>query len=120
MQVWVVAAIGLFGLLIGSFLNVVIHRVPRNESLVSPGSRCTTCGHELTWFENVPVIAWIALRARCRVGYRDARIVELARLFRASRARGGLDQARARASLSGEAGGPLCLGVLNVFERGEA
>jgi leader peptidase (prepilin peptidase) / N-methyltransferase len=66
MQVWVVIAVGLIGLLIGSFLNVVIYRVPRGESLVSPGSRCTNCGHELTWFENVPVFAWIALRARCR------------------------------------------------------
>ncbi|MEO5842848.1 MAG: prepilin peptidase [Acidimicrobiales bacterium] len=66
MDVWVITVVGLIGLLVGSFLNVVIYRVPRGESIVSPGSRCTNCGHELTWFENVPVIAWIALRARCR------------------------------------------------------
>ena len=46
-----IGAVGLFGLLVGSFLNVVIYRVPRGESIVSPGSRCTNCGHELTWFE---------------------------------------------------------------------
>src|SRR5688572_28600818 len=66
MDVWVVTVSGLFGLLVGSFLNVVIYRVPRGESIVSPGSRCTNCGHELTWLENIPVIAWVALRARCR------------------------------------------------------
>jgi leader peptidase (prepilin peptidase) / N-methyltransferase len=62
-----IAAVGLFGLLLGSFLNVVIYRVPLGESIVSPGSRCTNCGHELTWYENVPVLAWIVLRARCRM-----------------------------------------------------
>jgi leader peptidase (prepilin peptidase)/N-methyltransferase len=67
MEPWEIGAAGLFGLLVGSFLNVVIYRVPRGESIVSPGSRCTNCGHELSWFENVPVVAWIALRARCRV-----------------------------------------------------
>src|SRR5688572_17022393 len=66
MDVWVVAVIGLFGLLVGSFLNVVIYRVPRGESIVSPGSRCTNCGHDLSWFENVPILAWILLRALCR------------------------------------------------------
>jgi leader peptidase (prepilin peptidase)/N-methyltransferase len=67
MDLWAVIAVGLYGLVVGSFLNVVIYRVPRGESIVHPGSRCTCCGHELTWFENVPVFAWIALRARCRV-----------------------------------------------------
>lgn len=66
MDLWVVTASGLLGLLVGSFLNVVIYRVPRGESIISPGSRCTNCGHELTWFENIPVIAWISLCARCR------------------------------------------------------
>ena len=66
MDLWVVTVSGLLGLLVGSFLNVVIYRVPRGESIVSPGSRCTNCGHELTWCENIPVIAWVALRARCR------------------------------------------------------
>jgi leader peptidase (prepilin peptidase)/N-methyltransferase len=56
----------LFGLLVGSFLNVVIYRVPRHESLVSPGSHCPSCGHELGALELVPVVSWLALRARCR------------------------------------------------------
>lgn len=55
-----------FGLLVGSFLNVVIARVPAGESIIRPGSRCPHCGHALTWFENVPVVSWIFLRARCR------------------------------------------------------
>ena len=67
MEFWALAAAGVFGLVVGSFLNVVIYRVPRGESIVSPGSRCTLCGHELTWYENVPVFAWLALRGRCRV-----------------------------------------------------
>lgn len=66
MNVYEIAGVGLFGSLIGSFLNVVIHRVPNGESIVAPGSRCPKCGHELAWFENIPVFAWVALRARCR------------------------------------------------------
>ena len=56
----------LFGLLIGSFLNVVIARVPDGRSIVRPGSACPRCAHELSWWENVPVASWLALRARCR------------------------------------------------------
>ncbi len=54
------------GLAIGSFLNVCIHRLPRSLSVVRPGSYCTACGRPLRWFENVPVVAWAALRGRCR------------------------------------------------------
>lgn len=54
------------GLAIGSFLNVVAARVPRKRSVVSPGSACMSCGHELTWAENIPVISWLALRGKCR------------------------------------------------------
>ncbi len=57
---------GLFGLLIGSFLNVCIYRLPRDLSIVWPASRCTTCGRELSWYENIPVFSYVALRARCR------------------------------------------------------
>lgn len=57
---------GLLGLVIGSFLNVVIWRVPRDESIVSPPSACPGCGHEIRWYDNVPVISWLALRGRCR------------------------------------------------------
>jgi leader peptidase (prepilin peptidase)/N-methyltransferase len=57
---------GLLGLLIGSFLNVVIHRVPLGESLVSPGSSCPGCGVAIAPYDNVPVLSWLALRGRCR------------------------------------------------------
>jgi leader peptidase (prepilin peptidase)/N-methyltransferase len=60
----VVAA--LFGLLVGSFLNVCIYRLPRDQSIVWPASRCTTCGRSLAWFENIPVLSYACLRGRCR------------------------------------------------------
>jgi leader peptidase (prepilin peptidase) / N-methyltransferase len=54
------------GLVIGSFLNVVIWRVPRGESIVSPPSHCPGCGHEVRPRDNVPVLSWLLLRGRCR------------------------------------------------------
>ena len=54
------------GLAIGSFLNVVAARVPEKRSIVSPGSACMSCGHELGWSENIPVVSWLALRGRCK------------------------------------------------------
>lgn len=54
------------GLLIGSFLNVVIHRLPLGESIVSPGSRCPRCARAIKPWENVPVLSYLALRGRCR------------------------------------------------------
>jgi leader peptidase (prepilin peptidase) / N-methyltransferase len=59
-------ACGLFGLLIGSFLNVVVWRVPRQESIVTPGSHCPHCDAALSPLENVPVLSWLVLRGRCR------------------------------------------------------
>ncbi|MFW6413771.1 MAG: prepilin peptidase [Verrucomicrobiota bacterium] len=56
----------IFGACIGSFLNVVICRLPKGESLISPGSHCPRCGHHITGLENIPVISWLYLRARCR------------------------------------------------------
>lgn len=56
---------GLLGLLVGSFLNVVIHRVPRELSVVRPPSACPTCAMELKPWHNVPVVSWLALRGRC-------------------------------------------------------
>jgi len=53
------------GLCVGSFLNVVIARVPAGESIVRPGSRCPRCGHALRWSENVPLVSFLALRGRC-------------------------------------------------------
>lgn len=63
---FVVAFSGALGLVVGSFLNVVIHRLPRGESVVSPRSRCPGCGHMITALENVPVLSYLALRGRCR------------------------------------------------------
>jgi leader peptidase (prepilin peptidase)/N-methyltransferase len=57
---------GAFGLAIGSFLNVVIYRVPRKESIVTPPSACPSCGAELAARDNVPVLSWILLRGKCR------------------------------------------------------
>jgi leader peptidase (prepilin peptidase) / N-methyltransferase len=57
---------GLMGAVIGSFLNVVAHRVPRGESLVSPGSHCPGCGAEVKPYDNIPVVSWLRLRGRCR------------------------------------------------------
>ncbi|HUZ11131.1 MAG TPA: prepilin peptidase [Acidimicrobiales bacterium] len=56
----------LFGLIIGSFLNVVVHRAPRGISIVRPGSSCPRCGALLGGRENVPVLSWLMLRGRCR------------------------------------------------------
>lgn len=53
-------------LLIGSFLNVVIYRLPRGESIIRPGSRCIICGHKLAWADLVPLISYIQAKGRCR------------------------------------------------------
>jgi leader peptidase (prepilin peptidase)/N-methyltransferase len=57
---------GLLGLAVGSFLNVCIYRLPLAKSLAYPPSACPSCGRSLRWFENVPVVAWLALGGRCR------------------------------------------------------
>ena len=54
------------GLIAGSFANVVIYRVPKGMSIVRPGSACPSCGHTLTWYENVPVASYVLLGGRCR------------------------------------------------------
>jgi len=61
-----IAAATVLGALIGSFLNVVIHRLPLGESLVSPGSHCPACDAPVRSFDNVPVLSWVMLRGRCR------------------------------------------------------
>ena len=66
MDAFLVAACAVLGLAVGSFLNVVIWRVPRQESVVSPRSRCTRCGTELGARDNVPILSWLILRGRCR------------------------------------------------------
>jgi leader peptidase (prepilin peptidase) / N-methyltransferase len=57
---------GVFGLLIGSFLNVVIYRVPNGLSIVSPPSACPSCGHTIKAYDNIPVLSWVLLRGKCR------------------------------------------------------
>lgn len=57
---------GIFGLLIGSFLNVVVYRVPNGLSIVSPPSACPACGHVIKAYDNIPVLSWLILRGRCR------------------------------------------------------
>lgn len=59
-------AVGVLGAAIGSFLNVVIHRLPAGESIVSPGSRCPSCRTALAPYDNVPVVSWLVLRGSCR------------------------------------------------------
>ena len=73
---------GLFGLAFGSFLNVCLSRWPAGESMVKPRSHCRQCDRTLTWWENVPLVSWLALRGRCRtcrawIGWRYP-LVELA------------------------------------------
>lgn len=59
------AAVFLLGAAIGSFLNVCIYRLPLGRSIVTPGSACPACGHTIRWFENIPILSFILLRARC-------------------------------------------------------
>jgi leader peptidase (prepilin peptidase) / N-methyltransferase len=61
-----VAAVGIIGAIIGSFLNVVIHRVPREESVAFPASHCPSCGTAIRPYDNLPVVSWAVLRGRCR------------------------------------------------------
>ena len=57
---------GIFGAIFGSFINVVIWRLPRGESLVRPGSQCPHCGSPVKAYDNIPVVSWLVLRGRCR------------------------------------------------------
>jgi leader peptidase (prepilin peptidase)/N-methyltransferase len=65
-RVLAVVVSGLVGLMVGSFLNVVVHRVPRGMSVVRPASHCPSCGTELAARDNVPLASWLLLRGRCR------------------------------------------------------
>ena len=57
---------GLFGALIGSFLNVCIYRLPRQESIVWPGSHCPSCSKPIAWYDNVPILGYLILAGKCR------------------------------------------------------
>ena len=58
--------VGLFGALIGSFLNVCIYRLPKHESIAWPGSHCPACSHPIAWYDNIPILSYLILRGRCR------------------------------------------------------
>ncbi len=57
---------GVLGAIVGSFLNVVVHRLPRHESLISPASHCPSCGTPVKPYDNIPILSWLLLRGRCR------------------------------------------------------
>jgi leader peptidase (prepilin peptidase)/N-methyltransferase len=57
---------GVLGAVVGSFLNVVVYRLPRHESLVAPASRCPSCGTPVKPYDNIPIISWLLLRGHCR------------------------------------------------------
>lgn len=63
---FVYVVVGIVGAIFGSFLNVVIHRVPREESIVLPSSRCPACGAEIAFYDNVPILSYLLLLGRCR------------------------------------------------------
>ena len=62
---WITCAAA-FGAIVGSFLNVIMYRVPLEKSIVWPSSACPHCGREHAWYENIPIVSYLALRARCR------------------------------------------------------
>ena len=55
----------IFGAMIGSFLNVVIYRIPKGESIVFPSSKCQSCGTSLKWYHNIPIFSWLFLKGKC-------------------------------------------------------
>ena len=61
----VAIAVFIFGIAIGSFLNVIIYRIPKGESIVFPASKCQSCHMPLRWWHNIPLVSWIALRGKC-------------------------------------------------------
>lgn len=65
-EAWWKVMVGILGLLVGSFLNVVIARLPHGESVVRPRSRCPSCKSAIAWYDNVPVLSYLVLRGRCR------------------------------------------------------
>jgi len=65
LKIFIEVVIFLLGLAIGSFFNVCIYRIPREESVVSPPSHCPACGRQISWWQNIPVFSYLFLRGRC-------------------------------------------------------
>jgi len=66
MIVWVIMLVALVGLIVGSFANVCVYRIPRRESIAFPGSHCIACGHAIAVYDNIPLLSWLILAGRCR------------------------------------------------------
>lgn len=66
MDIVIYILVGIFGLCVGSFLNVVIYRVPEGMSLATPSSHCTSCGYNLRWYDNIPILSYLILGGKCR------------------------------------------------------
>ena len=65
MELLTIGFIFIFGILIGSFLNVVIYRIPKNENIAFPASKCQSCQTPLKWYHNIPIFSWLALGGKC-------------------------------------------------------
>ncbi|HEO99393.1 MAG: prepilin peptidase [Campylobacterales bacterium] len=65
MELAITLFVFIFGIMIGSFLNVVIYRIPKGESIAFPASKCQSCGTPLKWYHNIPLLSWIALGGKC-------------------------------------------------------
>jgi len=65
MEIFNIIVVFLFGISIGSFLNVIIHRIPKEESIVFPASHCPKCNKSLKWYHNIPLFSWIFLKGKC-------------------------------------------------------
>lgn len=63
---WAYGSLFLFGIIFGSFANVVILRLPKGESIAFPASHCTSCGKNIKWYDNIPIFSWFILRGKCR------------------------------------------------------
>ena len=66
MDILIFIMLALFGLCVGSFLNVLIYRIPKGEEFVKTPSHCMSCGHKLSWYENIPVFSWLLQGGKCR------------------------------------------------------
>jgi len=65
-QTLVIAMSGLVGLMVGSFSNVCVYRIPRGESIAFPASHCPNCQHDIAWYDNIPLLSWLVLKGKCR------------------------------------------------------